>query len=254
MKLHKTCAIAAIAMSLVSTSAFAADAPSKSPSPDQKAASKDFGKVSTDGMKAFEDLHSARLAIFNGETAKAKTFVESAQTALTKAKADDTVFMKAEADLKPGPGMKQNTTAGAQPSTTAVSWIPVGGQMTLGEDFVATPDKAAGVAKANTQLKSGEKTNALATLKLAGIDVFFVEEVAPLATTTSGVDKAVQLVDQGHYYEANQALKSVEDGMRIDSEVLSANPDKSGGAKSASATSGSQATASAAPTDSTKKE
>ena len=209
MKLYKTYAIAAIALSLVGTSAFAADAPSKTPSPDRETADKDFGKLSTDGMKAFQDLHSARLAIFDGETAKAKTFVESAQTALTKAKADDTVFTKAEADLKPGPGMKQNATAGAQPSTTAISWVPVGGEMTLGEDFVATPAKTAGVAKANTQLKTGQKTDALATLKLAGIDVLFVEEVAPLATTISGVDTAVQLVDQAHYYEANQALKSV---------------------------------------------
>ena len=231
MKLKKTCAIAAVAMSLVGTSAFAADTPSGSPSPDQKTASKDFGKLSTDGVKAFQDLHSACLAIFDGETAKAKTFVESAQAALTKAKADDTVFTKAEADLKPEPGMKQKATAGAQPSTTAVSWIPVGGQMTLGEDFVATPDKAAGVAKANTQIKSGQKADALATLKLADIDVLFVEEVFPLGTTISGVDKAAQLVDQRHYYEANQALKSVEDGMRIDTDILSAKPDKAGTAK-----------------------
>jgi hypothetical protein len=254
MKLHTTYAMAAIAMSLVGTSAFAADAPSTSASPAQKTADKDFGKLSTDGMKAFQDLHSARLAIFDGETAKAKTFVESAQAALTKTKTDDTVFTKAEADLKPGPGMKQNATAGAQPSSTAVSWVPVGGQMTLGEDFVSTPDKAAGVAKANTQLKSGQKADALATLKLANIDVFFVEEVAPLATTISGVDKAVQLVDQGHYYEANQALKSVEDGMRFDTDVLSANPDKAATAKNAPANSGNQTAANTTSSGSTKKE
>ncbi len=53
-----------------------------------------------------------------------------------------------------------------------------------------------------------------------------VEEVAPLEATISGVDKAAELVDSGHYYEANQALKSVEDGIRFDSDVLSAKADK----------------------------
>jgi hypothetical protein len=199
-----------------------------SPSADQLAATKDFGKLSTAGMKAFQDLHLARLAIFDGQTTRAKHFVQDAQADLNKAKTDDSVFTKAEADLKPAPGTKAKATPDVAPSATAVAWIPVDGQMTLGEDFVATPEKAAGVAKANTQLKGGQKTEALDTLKLADIDVYFVEEVAPLDATISGVDKAAQLVDQGHYYEANQALKSVEDGIRIDADALKAKPDKAG--------------------------
>jgi hypothetical protein len=53
-----------------------------------------------------------------------------------------------------------------------------------------------------------------------------VIELAPLDKTAAGIEKAVQLLDAGKYYEANQALKDVEDGMRIDmTDVVSA-PEK----------------------------
>jgi hypothetical protein len=231
VKINANFVIAAIAMSLIGTSALAADTPVTPPSSGQQTASRDFGKLSIDGGQAVRDLRLARLAIFDGKTAQSKTLLEGARTALNKAKSADSVFTKAEADLKPGPGMKQNAPEDKKPGTTPVAWIPVDGQMTLAEDYVASPEKAAGVAKADTELKSGRKTAALDTLKLANVDVYFVEEVAPLDATISGVDKALQLVDQGHYYEANQVLKSVEDGIRFDSDMLSARPDKAVAAK-----------------------
>jgi len=226
MGICKNGAIAAIAVLLLDTSALAAAAPTESPSSGHQTSIKDFGKLSQDGMEAIHDIGLARLAIFDGKTAKAKSFIKDSQTALGRAKTEDVVFTKAEADLKPGPGMTQTAPGVAKPSTTPVAWIPVNGQMALDEDYIATPEKAAGVAKANGQIKRGEKTAALDTLKLADIDVYFVEEVAPLEATISGVDKAAELVDSGHYYEANQALKSVEDGIRFDSDVLSAKADK----------------------------
>jgi hypothetical protein len=73
-------------------------------------------------------------------------------------------------------------------STTPTAWLPVDGGLTLGEDFVATPAKAAGVAKANDQLKKGDHKQAMETLKLSEIDVAFVMEVAPLDKTISGID------------------------------------------------------------------
>jgi len=58
-------------------------------------------------------------------------------------------------------------------STTPTGWLPVDGGLTLGEDFVATPAKAAGVAKANDQLKKGDHKQAMETLKLSEINVAF---------------------------------------------------------------------------------
>jgi len=226
MTVHKSHAFALAAAALIGTAGLAARASDRAMSSEQQTADKDFGKLSTDGVKAFGELRLARLAIFNGDTAQAKSLIQDAQNALNTAKSDDTVFTKAEADMKPAPGMQQKGTANATPSTTKVAWIPVDGQIALGEDYVATPEKQAGVAKADTQLKQGDKKGAVETLKLSNVDVDFTEAVAPLNATINGVNQAAQLIDQGHYYEANQALKTVEDGVRFDSDIVTATPDK----------------------------
>jgi hypothetical protein len=98
--------------------------------------------------------------------------------------------------------------------------------LTLGEDYIETPEKSAGVAKANELLKKGSHKQAMDTLKLADIDVSFVMEVAPLDKTMSGVKEAAKLIEGGKYYEANQALKGVEDGIRFDVTGVDSTPKK----------------------------
>lgn len=188
---------------------------------------KEFGKLSADGRKAFQDVRLARLAIFDGDTDQAKKYADEAKAAITKAKTDNTAFVKAEASLKPPAGVSQRTGAqgGSDKSTqgtTPTAWLPVDGGLTLGDDFVASSAKASGIAKANDQLKKGDHKQAMQTLKLSEIDVTFVTEVAPLEKTISGIDNAAQLIDSGKYYEGNQALKAVEDGIRFDVAVVSA--------------------------------
>ena len=194
-------------------------------------AKSELGKLSADGRKAFQDVRLARLAIFDGRTDQAKKYVDEAKAAITKAKTDDTAFTKAEASLKPPAGVSQRTaTQGgsdkSKQGTTPTAWLPVDGGLTLGEDFVATPAKAAGVAKANDQLKKGDHKQAMETLKLSEIDVAFVMEVAPLDKTISGIDTAAQLIDSGKYYEGNQALKGVEDDVRFDVAEVNSGPEK----------------------------
>ena len=196
-----------------------------------QSANKELGKLSADGRKAFQDVRLARLAIFDGQTDQAKKYADEAKALITKAKTDDTAFMKAEAALKPPAGVSQRSAtegAGEKPmqSTTPTAWLPVDGGLTLGEDFVATPAKAAGVAKANDQLKKGDHKQAMETLKLAEINVALVMEVAPLDKTISAIDSAAQLIDSGKYYEGNQALKGVEDGVRFDVADVNSGPEK----------------------------
>lgn len=222
--------------------AYAADQAATTSTSPQSAIQKDVGKLSADGAKGFRDLHLARVALFDADPAQAKTLVREAQTALAKAKTDETVFTKAEADLK-APASAKATTANAttgkattgkataqsgttQPAPTKgtsetdmkqpVAWLPVDGQLLLDEDFVATPQKAAAVADANKNLEKGDRKGAVDTLKLAGVDVNFTMAVVPLVKTTADVDQAAKLLDQGKYYEANAALKQAEDGVRFD--------------------------------------
>jgi hypothetical protein len=206
----------------------------------QQAADRDVGKLSKDGAQAFRDLHLARIAIFDADPARAKTLIGQAQAALAKARTDEAVYTKAEADLH-SPAKQAKTASQAEtaksvdtakPADAATAsaepkaWLPVDGQLTLGEDFVATPTKAAAVATANKSLEKGDRKAAVDGLKLAGVDVNFVLAVVPLNQTVTDVDQAAGLIGQGKYYEGNALLKKAEDGVRFDVVDVLGTPQK----------------------------
>lgn len=200
------------------------------PAAQQKAeAARDFMKLSADGAVAFRALHMARLAIFEADPVAAKKLVADARAALGKAKVDSTSFQKAEAELKAPKGM--NLPVAPVAAGPAVAWLPIDGQLTLGEDFVATPAKAAAVAEANKHLEKGQRKEAIEKLKLADVNVAFAMALAPLDKTIADVDMAAKLMDEGKYYEANAAMKKAEDGVRYDSVAIAAVPAKDGAAK-----------------------
>ena len=158
----------------------------------------------------------------------AKKLVADTRAALAKAKVDSTAFMKAEAELKAPKGMNATPSTASGP---AVAWLPIDGQLTLGEDFVATPAKAAAVAEANKHLEKGQRKEAIEKLKLADVNVMFAMALAPLDRTIADVDMAATLMDEGKYYEANAAMKKAEDGVRYDSMAAIAVPEKPGAPK-----------------------
>jgi TolA-binding protein len=196
-----------------------------------KAANQDFGKLSQDGFSALRDIRLTRLAIFDGNIDQAKQDIENASNSLQKAQTDDSIFTKAESDLKTPAGMAPQTKTGETADTTPVKWLPVDGAFALGEDYLATPEKNKAVSSADTQMKQGNHDQAMDTLKLAHVNVLFDVEVAPLEKTIAGVNKAKSLIDNGQYFEANQALKNVESGMRYDVQDFLATPEPAKTAK-----------------------
>jgi hypothetical protein len=181
-----------------------------------KLADKDFGRLSQDGADAFEDIHLARLAIFDGRTGQAAKLVADAQAALEKAKADDSVFTKAEAELH---AARRGPTAGQsdqQDGSTKVAWLPIDAQIDVGEAYQPTPEKDAAIVTARRHMEKGESAKALQELKVAAVDVDYTLEVAPLARSIANVDRANDLMNSHDYYGASQALKKAEDGIRYD--------------------------------------
>jgi hypothetical protein len=183
--------------------------------PAQRTVDRDVGKLSKDGAKALRDMNGARLAIFDAQPKQAKEKIDLAEAALARAKTDTSVFLKAESELK-SPANKAKAGPASSDVNEKLAWLPVDGQLTLGEDFVATPEKAAAVADANKHLQKGDKQGALEKLKLAHIDVNLTLAVLPLEKTTADVKQAATLIDQGKYYEANAVLKTAEDRVRFD--------------------------------------
>jgi hypothetical protein len=185
------------------------------------AALNDMGKLSSKGSKAFEDIERARIAIFSGRPAQATKLVKEAQDSLKIAQKDNTSFLKAESDLKPPPSRTYASTA--PKVTTAVSWLPVGTDITVSDDF-STPSKTSAVTSANAHLKKGQPEAAMKVLKLANVGVSYTMEIVPLKQTTEDVDKAAGLLSLGKYYEADQVLKQVQDSVRYDWLDFSAMP------------------------------
>ena len=211
----------------------AARAESQSPSnqqnstPQQIAADKDFGRVSADGMKGLHDLSLTRLAIYDGRVDDAKKFIAEAITAFNKAKADETVFNKAESALKQAAAKDAGENKSAALAKAAdvskptqnektIAWLPVDGSIVIDEDFTAKTAKTAAVADANKSLKGGDRKAALQKLKLADVKVVVVVAVLPLEETMTKVGQASSLINEGKYYEASQDLRQVQTSERFD--------------------------------------
>jgi hypothetical protein len=231
-------------------------------------ANKDFGKLSEEGSRAFRNVNLARIAIFEGQAEQAKKYVNDAERDFNKAKSDDTVFLKAEADLKQPSQMSQNSNEGrsVQSANSSVSpqgsnekvppqnysfeqasdgqknkpiaWLPVDGAITINEDYTASPGKSAAVADANKSLKSGNRKEAMEKLKLSGMDVELALGIVPLQYTLDHVQKAAQLIDDGKYYEGSQDLRQIAQAEHFDVIDISSTP-KAANANSGQNSSGS---------------
>lgn len=223
MAYRKSMAAALALTTILGGTAFAAEQAAQHSTAPTSVVDKDVGRLSKDAAQGFRDLQLTRLAIFEANPTQAKDMIGKAQAAFAKAKTDDAQFTRAEADLKTQAdlaghkGTMQAATKEAKPaSKEQVAWVPVDAQLTLGDDFVATPEKASAVTEANKNLAQGDQKGALEKLKLAHVDVNFTMAVLPLNKTISDVDQAATLIGQGKYYEANAVLKTAQDAMRFD--------------------------------------
>lgn len=249
MAYRKSVAAALVLTTILGGTAYAAEQAAQQSTAQTSMIDKDVGKLSRDGAQGYRDLQMTRLAIFEANPAQAKDMIAKAQAAFAKAKTDDAQFTKAEADLKTPAdiaghkgAMPAGTTEAKPASKDQVAWVPVDAQLTLGDDFVATPERASAVTEANKNLAQGDQKGALDKLKLAHVDVDFTMAVLPLNKTISDVDQAATLISQGKYYEANAILKRAQDAVRFDVIDAVAVPQKAG----AATTTSSQATGSTA--------
>jgi len=172
-----------------------------------KAADKDFVKISNDALTSMHDVNGARLAIFNGRPDKALTYVDAAVARIGVAVKDadkyalDTKTPKADD-----------------------SYVPFDASLTVLNDFEPTAEKTKQIAKANDHLHKGEKQEAVKALKLAEIDVAVTTRMIPVKFAKERIDKAASLVAEHKYYEANLALKAVDDAVIVETYAIDAVP------------------------------
>jgi hypothetical protein len=163
------------------------------------------------GHSAMLNIGDARLAIFNGDPKIAMKLMESAKTLLTQA-GKDAASMGGE-----GPSAGKSMAGANNPPNAAILNVPVDGQLAVADDFLMTPEKKAHIDNANQHFKKGDHATGLEELKLAAIDVNYTRWWLPVAATETHLNQAIKLATENKYYEANLALKAIEDSVTMDS-------------------------------------
>lgn len=163
------------------------------------------------GGLALQDIRAARFAIFSGDTKSLSTILERAKDELKSAEADTPMF-----DIKTTMTI-QGKVIESHDDTQQAKAVPVDGRIVLADDFVLTPEKKKHIAKANEHLKNSQREQALRQLKQGEVDVSYQRTWMPIVSSEKHVEQALKLAQDGAYYEANLALKAIEDSLTVDS-------------------------------------
>ncbi|MEZ5920921.1 MAG: YfdX family protein [Parvularculaceae bacterium] len=167
--------------------------------PSMSKADKQTIKTVDEAYDAVRDIHLARLAIFNGAPNEAKTYANRAVAALTKTKTLAKDY-SIETTKKPEAGD---------------AFVPFDSSLALAEGFTPTEQKTATIKKANEHLAKGEQQKAIETLKAGNIDVSLTTALLPANESLKHAETAVKLLGEKQFYEANLALKAIEDSIVI---------------------------------------
>ena len=174
----------------------------------EQTANQEVIKTVSEAFNGMREIHAARLAIFNGDIDSATKFTSEAQTNFNMAE-------KAVSEYQ----IKTNKSA-----NSADAFIPFDMKIELSEGFVPTEDKHEHLVKANEYLKSGDQQKAIEVLRLANIEVTVSAAMLPAKSSMKHVKDAVDLLKNSKFYEANLALKAVEDSVILDFYSIDAIP------------------------------
>jgi hypothetical protein len=167
---------------------------------ESKKADQDLIKVSDDALMTMRNVGGARLAIFNGTPDKAQLYADAAVTRVDATLKDADKYAL---DIKEA---KQNGD----------KYVPFNADLTVAESFKPNKENLEHISKANMHMNKGETRKAIDTLKVNGIDVALTTELIPIQAARTHIDDAAKLIGEGKYYEANLALKAVEDSVVTD--------------------------------------
>lgn len=182
------------------TTAYMAEANKDNPTAAERKTSKSALQLSEDAYKVLRSVRATRVAIFDGQPVLAAKHI-------TTSKAD------ANTALKDAQKFTLETKSKTKLDDT---YIPFDSDLSLSRTFTVTPENAKHIENANKHFKKGDRTKAIEVLKLANIDVEFSAALLPIKFAITKISDAEKLISAGKYYEANLALKSLEDAVVIE--------------------------------------
>ena len=172
---------------------------------DKTKAGQDFIKVSEDALMTMRNVGGARLALFNGSPDKAQTYADAAVTRATATLKDADKYA---VDIK-------------ESKKDGQKYVPFNTGVTVAETLEPGNEKHKHIAMANRHVHKGKTSKDKETLKVDGINVALTTELIPIQTAKTQIEDAARLIGEGKYYEANLALKAVEDS--VVTEILDTN-------------------------------
>ncbi len=200
--------------------------------------------ISEHGMAAINDVQLARLAINDGYTDKGAELLSDAETLLKKVdEENEPVTVTSEVKVGDKPARKQTVTKKpdlipilsevgfieavvAEPTkdasgTAQVADAPSAGSGAAQPTTGAThTERVAAAEKARKQWRSGDRKGAMATLKPVELGMVTRVVSMPLKETGEHLKQAIALLEEGKYHEANLALKGIEDGLVVATDVV----------------------------------
>ncbi|MBK8399804.1 MAG: YfdX family protein [Propionivibrio sp.] len=171
-------------------------------------------KFSETGNSAMHAIRIARFDIFNGNPQAAIKEMESAQSFFNQAEKEAPTFDTKITVLVDG------KAAGSTEQKHEAMSIPFDGQLLLADNFVMTPEKKAHIDKANGHFRNGDHAKAVEELRLGEIDINYSRFWVPITQSKAHLATAIKLASDNKYYEANLALKAIDDSVKIDTVSL----------------------------------
>lgn len=165
-------------------------------------------KTADEALTAVTRARAARLALFEND-------IEAAKGRLAEARAG---FLDAEKKLS---GL---TIGDTEDPTNAARYLPFDMSMALTESFNATEENKQALEKAQGLMQTGSADDAIEVLRLASIDVNISVALLPIAEASEQLEKAQTFIDEGKYFDANVALKAMEDSIVVRTFSIDAIP------------------------------
>lgn len=199
--------IAALALTaMMATTSFTAfAAPDKAPA---YATQAEMLKTADEALQAITRAHAARLALFDND-------IDGARARLAEARAD---FDNAESSLN------DLTLGNTEDPTNTARYLPFDMSMALTEGFTATEENQEALQQASGLMQNGSPDDAIEVLRLASIDVNISAALLPVVETSDQFAAAETFIDEGQYFEANLALKAIEDSIIVNTFSIDAIP------------------------------
>jgi hypothetical protein len=128
---------------------------------------------------------------------------------------------KAEAAAQPGSTTTGSASSGDTPSADQQpnSDAKPADQVATAKSQPTTEQRAAAVKQAQRQMQNGDRQAAVETLRLVDLGLISRVVSMPLQETSTHVNTAMALIEQGKLHEANLELKRVKDGLIVDTSV-----------------------------------